>query len=256
MSGLRIRDIMHSISKEPILENATTNKLPAIKRYSNFFVGNDKFGAFVQYEIITTLFGSLSGGLGLILRKWTFKYLFKKMGYGVLIGKNCSFRHPKSIEFGERVAVDDYCLFDGRGGSKSDGIKIGSDVLIARNCVINAKTAWIEIGDKCVIGNNTSFWSGGGIILGKSVGIAGHCYIGGGRSRYDLRNVPILEQESYSKGPVVIEDDVWIGAGVTILDGVHIGKGSIIGAGATIMSDVKEYSILIPQQKYYIIPRG
>jgi acetyltransferase-like isoleucine patch superfamily enzyme len=43
----------------------------------------------------------------------------------------------------------------------------------------------------------------------------------------------------------VIEDDVWLGAGVTVVDGVTIGKGSIIGAGAVVTSDIPPYSIAV-----------
>lgn len=51
------------------------------------------------------------------------------------------------------------------------------------------------------------------------------------------------EGESLSKGNIVIDDDVWIGFGVTILSGVHIGQGAVIAAGAVVVSDIPPYAI-------------
>ncbi|KAI9133931.1 DapH/DapD/GlmU-related protein [Acaryochloris sp. CCMEE 5410] len=47
----------------------------------------------------------------------------------------------------------------------------------------------------------------------------------------------------YTRGPVIIEDDVWLGAGTTVLDGVKIGKGCIVGAGAVVTKDLPAYAI-------------
>ena len=52
------------------------------------------------------------------------------------------------------------------------------------------------------------------------------------------------EYESISKGNIVIDDDVWIGYGVTILSGVHIGQGAVIAAGAVVDKDVPPYAIV------------
>lgn len=48
----------------------------------------------------------------------------------------------------------------------------------------------------------------------------------------------------YSKGPVIIEDNVWIGEKTSILPGVHIGQGSIIGANSVVTKDVPAYSVV------------
>ena len=53
-----------------------------------------------------------------------------------------------------------------------------------------------------------------------------------------------MENESVTKGPIIVEDDVWIGFGATILSGVHIGKGAVIAAGAMVVKDVPPYGIV------------
>ena len=52
------------------------------------------------------------------------------------------------------------------------------------------------------------------------------------------------ESETFSKGNIIIDDDVWIGYGATILSGVHIGQGAVIAAGAVVCNDVEPYSIV------------
>lgn len=52
------------------------------------------------------------------------------------------------------------------------------------------------------------------------------------------------EQEALSKGDIVVEDDVWIGYGATILSGVHIGQGAVVAAGAVVAKDVPPYAIV------------
>lgn len=65
-------------------------------------------------------------------------------------------------------------------------------------------------------------------------------------STYPFR-VKILHEcqfEAFSKGDIVVDDDVWIGYGATIMSGVHIGKGAVIAAGAVVVKDVPPYSIV------------
>jgi len=62
---------------------------------------------------------------------------------------------------------------------------------------------------------------------------------------YDKVDIPIKLQGNAEEQPVIIENDVWIGARVIILPGVHIGKGVVIGAGAVVAKDIPNYSITV-----------
>ena len=59
-----------------------------------------------------------------------------------------------------------------------------------------------------------------------------------GKSDYESLSIPPILRLLHSKGPVIIEDGVWIGDKVTILPGVRIGENSIIGANALVTKDV------------------
>lgn len=49
--------------------------------------------------------------------------------------------------------------------------------------------------------------------------------------------------EAQTKGPIILDDDVWLGFGVTVLSGVHIGQGAVIGAGSVVVKDIPPYAI-------------
>ncbi len=243
------------IMKESIVKSLAETDTSALKKYQNFFVGSSSFGSLIKFEFMTMVLGPMPGALGLLLRKQFFPSMCKKVGTGVVWGRNISLRHPGKIELGDRVAIDDNCLVDARG-CESQGVVIGNDVLIARNTIIQAKNGPLSIGEHCSIGSQCQLSSVGGIMLGKSVMVAGQCYIGGGRYHTADREVPMMEQGLYSNGPVVIGNDVWIGSGVNVQDGVRIGDGCVIGSGAVITEDIPDFAIVVPNRKLLFLPRG
>lgn len=60
---------------------------------------------------------------------------------------------------------------------------------------------------------------------------------------YKVKCLHSTEYEGISKGDILIDDDVWIGCGATILSGVHIGQGAVIAAGAVVATDIPPYAI-------------
>lgn len=231
------------VDKTPLVEQLNQGGSP-LGRYQDKVIGNRQLWPFLKYELIHLLGANLSGSLGYWLRKLTYKHLFKCAGVGVIFGKGIGLRHPGQISLGDRVAVDDYVLLDASGADEK-GIEIADDVIISRNCVIQGKTGPVTISNKTDIGCNTILTSGGGIFIGSSVLIAANCYIGGGRYLTNRTDIPMMEQGVYTKGPVVIENDVWLGAGAVVLDGVHIGKGCIVGAGAVVTKNLPDYSVAV-----------
>lgn len=244
-----------SIDKRPLLDGIHEQNRSSMKKYKDFFVGHSNFSALVKFEMASMLILPMPGALGFLLRKRLLKHLFRKVGSGVLLGRNVSLRHPGKIDLGERVAVDDDCLLDAKGAGE-EGIKIGDDVVIARGTIIQGKNSWVDIGDNCTIGSQCQLSSVSGISLGKFVMMAGQCYIGGGRYRSEDRDLPMAEQGLYSEGPVTIGSDVWLGAGVIVLDGVSIGQGCIVGAGAVIREDLSEYAVVMQHNRLVVLPRS
>jgi len=119
-------------------------------------------------------------------------------------------------------------------------------------------------GNKLVVENKVYVGNGRDIIVGNEVGFGTNfkiqnrtltignnlmmaedvLFLGGGHY-YDRLDIPMGHQLSASKTPLIIEDDVWIGARVIILPGCkHIGKGVIVGAGSVVTHDIPDFAIV------------
>ena len=214
-----------------------------ISKYKNLYLGDISLFSLLKYELITTLFSGIPGGLGLFFRKLFFPRLFKKTGKGVIFGKHMTIRHPGKIEIGNGVIFDDNMVLDAKG-KDNRGIVVGNNVLIGRNTIISCKGGDIEVGDFSNIGPNNTLISESSLKIGKYVFTAGHSYlIAGGNHSFEKKDLPIWFQPSISKGGIVIEDDIWIGASSTILDGVKIGTGTVIGAASLVLKSIPAFSI-------------
>jgi acetyltransferase-like isoleucine patch superfamily enzyme len=128
----------------------------------------------------------------------------------------------------------------------------GSKLIIKEGCQIDSfvkikftgGTADIEIGAYCYLNSGTVLYSGNGIKIGDNVLIGPNCNIVPTNHQYkDIATPMRLQRFLPSKGGIIIEDDVWLGANVTILDGAYIKKGAIIGANSTVIGEVEGFSI-------------
>ena len=118
--------------------------------------------------------------------------------------------------------------------------KCGQDVNIYRRATFSTR---IEIGDHSDIGSLSKI--NGKCFIGKCVIMGPECTVYTRNHRFERLDIPIKYQGNSEEMPVVIGDDVWIGYRVTILPGVHIGNGSVIGAGAVVAKDIPPYSIAV-----------
>lgn len=111
--------------------------------------------------------------------------------------------------------------------------------------VILRQAERITIGHNCLINHNNVFQAGkkvGRIVIGNYVHTGANVMFFAFNHESTRLDVPTILQ-NYDDGDIIIEDDVWIGAGSIILPGVNIGKGSIIAAGSVVNKDVPPYSI-------------
>lgn len=126
----------------------------------------------------------------------------------------------------------------------------GGPVIIGENSHVRAGAMLLPSGGKIMLGkhvtiNHYSVLNGeGGITIGDNVLIAAFVSIFSANHKFDRTDVPIRNQGMWSKGGIVIGDDCWIGTHAIILDGVRVGTGSIISAGAVVTKSVEPYSIM------------
>jgi acetyltransferase-like isoleucine patch superfamily enzyme len=161
----------------------------------------------------------------------------------------------KPYILGLNSKVYPYVDMSNANGRKED-LVIGDNTHVkAELLMILGHGGKISIGDFCYVGRNTHIWSGKSITIGNRVLISHNCNI------FDNDTHPKDPEERHkqykeiiTKGQpkvidlkdeeVIIDDDVWLGANVTIMKGVSIGRGSIIGANSLVLENV-------PANKFY-----
>lgn len=115
----------------------------------------------------------------------------------------------------------------------------GKNINIEKNAVFSTS---VSLGDNSGIGINANI--AGAVKIGDNVMMGPNCTIYSRNHAFDDINIPMIQQGYSEEKPVIIEDDVWIGGNVTILPGVTIKTGSIIGACSVVTKDVEAYSIV------------
>jgi acetyltransferase-like isoleucine patch superfamily enzyme len=232
--------------RKRIHETITDNSTSALQRYRRVVLGTGGLLALIKYEIITSLFGSFPGMLGLVLRRIFFPQVLGEVGRNPIFGRNIVIRHGHKIRLGDRVVIDDNVVLDAKGVD-NEGITIGEDSFISRNCVLSCKGGNIRIGRNVSLGVNGLIHAeqGSDVSIDDNSSIAAFVYfVGGGNYRLDRLDIPIKEQGAYSKGGVVIGPGAWVGSHVQVLDGVKVGRDSILAAGAVVNRDVPDYAIV------------
>ncbi len=128
----------------------------------------------------------------------------------------------------------------------------GSRIVLAARAVIDSfvkiKPAGgsgdLLIGERSVINSGCVLYTGNGIRIGADVAIAANCTFAPVNHAYKARDVRISQQGFLpSKGGIVIEDDVWIGANCVLLDGAVLRRGCVIAAGSVVRGEVPAYTI-------------
>jgi carbonic anhydrase/acetyltransferase-like protein (isoleucine patch superfamily) len=157
------------------------------------------------------------------------------------IAPSASIAH-EDLRLGAHVFIGDCVVIFGRGNAgpvtledavhlygdtqiytaDSGSVRIGQGSHIQQRCYFSSFLAPIEIGRRAEIAPNCAFYS---------------------HSHGTAAGVPIREQPLSTQGGIVIEDDVWLGFGVTVLDGVRIGSGAVIGAGSVVTTDIPDNMI-------------
>jgi len=130
--------------------------------------------------------------------------------------------------------------------TRDSRLKIGDFTCIYDFAVIRfvGGSGDIEIGEHCYINPHCVLYSGNGIKLGNYVLIAPNTSIVPTNHAISDKDVFIRKQGfAPSRGGVVIEDDVWIGANCVLLDGTYIERGSVIAAGSVLNTRVAAYTI-------------
>jgi acetyltransferase-like isoleucine patch superfamily enzyme len=129
------------------------------------------------------------------------------------------------------------------------GIEIGRDTIVMHGAILhvynfrNMPHSGIKIGRNSLIGEYCVIRGQGGVEIGDRVYTSPFTQIISVNHVFDDPRRPFTEQGITAEG-IVIEDDVWLGAGAIITDGVRIGRGAVVAAGAVVTQDVLPHTVV------------
>jgi acetyltransferase-like isoleucine patch superfamily enzyme len=142
-----------------------------------------------------------------------------RMGSKSRIGQACKIVRPWCLSTGERIQLEGLVFI--KVTSDAASVKLGNEVFIGYG-------AELDISDSLTVGNH--------VLIAPGCFITDHQHK---RGAYDC-----IAAQGCESAPVVIEDDVWLGANVVVLPGIRIGKGAIVGANAVVTQDVAPMTIV------------
>ena len=165
------------------------------------------------------------------------------------LGSNADIQPTVHIEYASKIRVGDDCRIARQAILRANtddcrSIRLGNNVSLLESTLISANRGHVTIGDNSWIGPHSVVYGNGGVDIGDHVLIASHCTINTVSHNFSATDMPINLQ-GINTDPVIIENDVWIGTNAVIMQGVRIGYGSIIGAGAVVTKSIPPFSIAV-----------
>lgn len=203
---------------------------------------------------VTGVFGVIPTPIGMVLRNIAYYPILGFSKFPTFIQPNVQLVGVKHIHIGKGVRIRKGTTIDSRGNK----IILEDKVLIDR-CVeirmFNGYGGSLEVGENSYLAPFVFIGGPGKVRIGRDCMIASHSTLIANNHNFDNTDVPISRQGLTCKG-IHIEEDCWLGSGVRVLDGVTIGRGSVIGAGAVVTKDIPAYSVAAGVPAKVIRKRG
>ncbi|MDM7887435.1 acyltransferase [Curtobacterium sp. RHCJP20] len=133
--------------------------------------------------------------------------------------------------------------FSRSGISLGENVTVGPNARLLASGVISEPGEHIRVGDRTAVGSGNLLWGQGGVTIGRDCLLGPNVTFISEDHVFDDADTPIRQQGS-RRAPIVVGDDVWIGAGATVLRGVTIGDGAVVAAGALVTKDVQPFAVV------------
>ena len=201
-------------------------------------------GRYILEQLLYMLFGWVPTVIGIGLRAVLYRLILRMDGIAA-IENGVRLRYADHIHLGANVYLDQGSYLH----ACPKGIRIGDNTLVMHGAVLHVYNfrdlphAFIHIGRDSLIGEYNVLRGQGGITIGERVYLAPLVQILAVNHVFDDPTRPIIDQGITAEG-IVIEDDVWLGAGAIITDGVRVGKGAVVAAGSVVTKDVLPHTVV------------
>lgn len=205
---------------------------------------SSSFGRYWFEQLFYVLFSWVPTVIGIGLRGVFYRFILQMDGTAA-IENRVRLRFAKYIRLGHGVYLDENTYLH----ACPNGITLGDRTIVMHGAVLHVynfrglPNAGITIGEDSLVGEYSIIRGQGGVSIGNRVYTSPFTQIIAVNHVFDNPQKPFVEQGITAEG-IVIEDDVWLGAGAVITDGVHIGKGAVIAAGAVVTKDVPDHTVV------------
>ncbi|GAB4447428.1 MAG: DapH/DapD/GlmU-related protein [Anaerolineales bacterium] len=195
-------------------------------------------------QTILLLFGWIPTLIGIGVRGLAYRLILHMDGLAA-IEKGVRIRFADRIKLGHGVYLDEGAYLH----ACPQGIEIGDNTIVMHGAVLHVYNfrgmphSGIKIGKDSLVGEYSVIRGQGGVTIGDRVYTSPFTQIIAVNHVFDDPNRPFVEQGITAEG-IVIEDDVWLGAGAVITDGVRVGKGAVVAAGAVVTKDVPPHTVV------------
>ncbi len=201
-------------------------------------------GRYVWEQLIMLLFGWMPTVVGIGVRAFAYKLILKSKGLAA-IEKNVRLRFASNIQLGKNVYLDEGVYIH----ATPNGVTIGDGSIVMHGAILHVynfrglPNSGITIGQDSLIGEKTVIRGQGGVTIGDRVFTSPMTQLIAVNHIFDDPETPFVKQGITAEG-IVIEDDCWLGANAVITDGVTVGRGSVVAAGAVVTKDVPPFSVV------------
>lgn len=199
---------------------------------------------YVVEQFLYLFFGWIPSIVGIGLRAIFYRLILHMNGL-VAIENHVRLRYPNLIHLAKGVYIDQNAYLH----ASPKGIYIGENTIIMHGAVLHVYNfrdlphAGIKIGRDSLVGEYSVIRGQGGVEIGDRVYTSPFTQIIAVNHVFDDPTRPFIEQGITAEG-IIIEDDVWLGAGAVITDGVRVGKGAVVAAGAVVTQDVPAHTVV------------
>jgi acetyltransferase-like isoleucine patch superfamily enzyme len=195
-------------------------------------------------QSVLSLFGWVPTVIGVGLRALAYRAIMQ-LGGIVAIERGVRIRFADHVRLAKGVYLDEGVYLH----ACPNGIDIGENTLVMHHAELHVYNfrdlphAGIEIGRDSLIGEFNVLRGQGGITIGDRVYTSPMVQIAAVDHVFADPSRPFVEQGITARG-IVVEDDVWIGAGAILTDGVRVGCGAVVAAGAVVTRDVPPHTVV------------